>query len=84
MKEKTKETMSKLLDEMDTACDDIRSIYNAVNKLTIRLYEDEEPMGLMRLGYELSDLYFMCGEAVDRAIALSEEIETIRDAMEGD
>ena len=63
----TKKELMELLTYIEVDLDNWHEVYGDTAEISNRLYNDEPVIGAMKMGYALSDLYFLTGKYYDEA-----------------
>ena len=80
----TKKELMELLTYIEVDLDNWHEVYGDTAEMSNRLYNDEPVIGAMKMGYALSDLYFLTGKYYDEAKEVACKARNLLDKLEGE
>ena len=78
----TKKELVELLNYVENTFADWHEVYGDTAEMSNRLYNDEPIIGAMKMGYALSDLYFLTGQYCDKAKEMACRARNLLDELE--
>lgn len=78
----TKKELMELLTYIEVDLDNWHEVYGDTAEMSNRLYNDEPVIGAMKMGYALSDLYFLTGKYYDEAKEVACKARKLLDKLE--
>ena len=79
-----KKELVELLNYVENTFADWHEVYGDTAEMSNRLYNDEPMIGAMKMGYALSDLYFLTGKYYDEAKEVACKARNLLDKLEGE
>lgn len=80
----TKMELIELLTYIEVDLGNWHEVYGDTAEMSNRLYNDEPVIGAMKMGYTLSDLYFLTGKYYDEVKEVACKARKLLDKLEGE